>query len=177
MAFAKTTRHMFVIAFVGLAIARLVIDCQSEAIAAASDDLHFSVSAFDRTLGNPEAHITLIEYGAPSCPVCARFNEDVFPLIKEKYIDTGKVRYVFRVFPLRVEDGEVEKLARCMPKNKYFGFMDILFRNQVKWDPEFNVNDPRPVLLTLAESLGLPDSEGANCIDDTSLDKTINAIA
>jgi protein-disulfide isomerase len=133
-----------------------------------------SVTAFDRTLGNAGAPVTLIEYGAPSCPVCAHFNANVFPLIKQKYVDTGKVRYVFRVFPLRAEDGEAEKLARCVPKSRYFQFMDLLFGNQSKWDPEFAVSDSRTALLNLAESIGIAHTRAIACIDDAALDTTIN---
>jgi len=136
-----------------------------------------AITLNDQTLGSPEAPVTLIEYGAPSCPVCARFNADVFPRIKRKYIDTGKVRYIFRLFPLRAEDTEAERLARCMPGNKYFQFMDMLFETQNKWDPEFDAVDPRQALLTLAETTGLPQAKAAECIGDASLDPVISKIA
>ena len=61
----------------------------------------YTLQPTDRTLGNPKSKVVLIEYGAPSCPVCAAFNVTGFPQIKAKYIDTGKINYVFRVFPLR----------------------------------------------------------------------------
>lgn len=136
-----------------------------------------AVTHFDRTLGDQKAPVTLIEYGSPSCPVCARFNADVFPQIKQKYIDTGKVRYVFRVFPLRAEDGDAEKLARCMPDNKYFLFMDVLFRNQANWDPEYRVPDAGGALVSLAAETGLTADEAVKCINDSSQDATINEVA
>ena len=65
----------------------------------------------DRTLGNPKAPVTVIEYLAPTCPHCARFAASVFPEIKKNYIDTGKVLYVIRIFPLLPADGGVAGLA------------------------------------------------------------------
>ena len=85
----------------------------------------------------PRPVLVLIEYAAPICPHCARFNEGVSAKIKKTYIDTGKIYYVFRVFPLSPYDGQAEKLARCMPADKYFSFIDLLFRSQPKWDPEY----------------------------------------
>ena len=124
---------------------------RSEAATAPS----FSVLPSDMTLGSPKAPVTLIEYGAPSCPVCAAFNSDSFALLKQQYIDTGKVFYVFRVFPLRPDDGVAEKLARCLPKDKYFAFIDLLFRNQPKWDVEFGVIDVHGGLVQLARIAGM----------------------
>ena len=69
----------------------------------------------DRTMGNPNAKVVLIEYGAPSCPVCANFNAQTFPELKAKYIDTGKIFYVFRVFPLRPTTARPRKSpAACL---------------------------------------------------------------
>ena len=101
---------------------------------AAAKNVGFTVLPSDRTMGNPKAPVTVIEYGAPTCPICAHFDANEFPQLKKKYIDTGKVFYVFRVFPLRPMDGDVEKMARCLPEDKYFAFIDLLFRNQPKWD-------------------------------------------
>jgi protein-disulfide isomerase len=135
----------------------------------------FEVSASDEVMGNSNAPVTLIQYASPSCPVCAHFHADVFPAIKRKYIDSGKVRLVFRLFALRAQDGDAEKLARCAPD--YFGFMDVLFRNQDKWDPEFGIADSRPPLLALAASSGLTADRANTCINDKSLDTRINAVA
>ena len=103
----------------------------------------YTITPHDMTLGDPKAKVVLIEYAAPVCPHCAHFNEVTFPQLKQNYIDTGKVFYVFRVLPIRPEDGAAEKLARCQPRGKYFAFIDMLFRNQPKWDSEFGVTDVR----------------------------------
>jgi len=69
------------------------------------------ITSHDMTMGNPNAKVVFIEYAAPMCPHCAHFNNDILPEIKKTYIDTGKVFYVFRVFPIGAPDGVAEKLA------------------------------------------------------------------
>ena len=121
----------------------------------------------DRSLGNPNAPIQFVEYAAPSCPHCARFNAEVFPYLKRNYIDKGKVFYVFRVFPLGPQDIAAESLARCMPKENYFPFIDLLFRKQEVWDPEFQVTDVQGGLVQVANSAGMTEAKAKSCIADT----------
>src|SRR5665213_2186956 len=83
-------------------------------------------------MGDPRAKVTVVEYASASCPHCARFNNDVFPAFKAKYIDTGKVRYVLREFltePVQVAAAGF-LLARCAGKGKYFGALDDFFHGQ-----------------------------------------------
>ncbi len=128
-------------------------------------------------LGNPSAKVTLIEYAAPRCPHCARFDMNVFPQVKSAYIDTGKVFYVFRVFPLSEDDGNAEKLASCLPKDQYFPFMDMLFRNQPKWDDEYGVMDVKGGLVQMARTAGMNEAQARACMADKKLDATINRTA
>ena len=88
---------------------------------------------YEFTLGSPTAPIKMIEYAAPMCPICAAFDMNEFPKLKAEYIDTGKVFYTFRVFPIGNPDFGAEGIARCMPKSQYFPFIDFLYRNQDKW--------------------------------------------
>ncbi|HEX4271730.1 MAG TPA: thioredoxin domain-containing protein [Rhizomicrobium sp.] len=144
----------------------------------------FEILPTDRTLGNRNAKVVLIEYAAPVCPHCARFNANVIPTVRKNYVDTGKVLYVFRVYPLAPADGVAEKLARCLPQDKYFSFIDLLFRNQEKWDPEYaQVNAAlqtpegvRAGLLELARSEGMSDSQFDSCIASTAEDDRINKV-
>ena len=128
-------------------------------------------------LGRPDAKITLIEYAAPRCPHCARFDMNVFPQLKSAYIDSGKLRYVFRVFPLSEDDGNAEKLADCLPKDKYFAFMDMLFRNQPKWDDEYGVMDVKGGLARMAKSVGMSEAAAQACMADQKADIDINRVA
>jgi hypothetical protein len=126
----------------------------------------YEISPSDRVLGNRQSKVVLIEYAAPTCPVCAAFNAQSFPQLKANYIDTGKVFYVFRVFPLRADDGSAEKIARCLPEDKYFGFIDLLFKNQPKWDWEFGVS-PQGVhdgLVLLGRIAGMSREQVDQCM-------------
>jgi len=136
-----------------------------------------TITAHDMTMGNPKAKVVFIEYAAPMCPHCAHFNNDIMPEIKKSYIDTGKVFYVFRVYPIGAPDGVAEKLARCMAKAKYFPFMDQLFRSQQEWDPEFGVQDVRGALLRQARIAGMSEGQFDTCVADTKEDAVINQVA
>jgi protein-disulfide isomerase len=134
----------------------------------------------DRGLGNRNAKVVLIEYGAPSCPVCANFNANTFPQVKAKYIDSGKVYYVFRVFPLRSDDGMAEKIARCLPEDKYLAFIDLLFKNQPKWDVEFGVQSPEGVhagLVQVGRIAGMSAEQVDQCMANKAEDDRINKVA
>jgi len=145
--------------------------------AAAATKAGAAVTAHDMTLGNPKAKVVMIEYAAPICPHCAHFNATVIPLLKQNYINTGKMLYVFRVFPLHPADGVAEKLARCMGRDKYFPFMDQLFANQKDWDPEYGVQDIRGAMLAQAARQGMSEAQFTACINDSKPDAAINKVA
>ena len=139
----------------------------------------FEIVPSDRVLGNRKSKVVLIEYAAPTCPVCANFNANTFPQLKAQYIDTGKILYVFRVFPLRADDGLAEKIARCLPEDKYFAFIDLLFKNQPKWDWEFGVT-PQGVhdgLIQLGRIAGMSQEQVDRCMDNKAEDARINKVS
>ena len=136
-----------------------------------------TITEHDMTLGNKNAKVVLIEYAAPMCPHCAHFNEETFPQLKQTFIDTGKVFYVFRVMPIGPADGPAEKLARCQPKAKYFAFMDMLFRSQKKWDPEYGVTDVRGALLAVSKDFGMSEDAFNKCVADPKADDVINQVS
>jgi protein-disulfide isomerase len=142
---------------------------------AALAKMDFEIKPADRTLGNPKAKVTLIEYAAFTCPHCAAINEEVFPLLKKHYIDTGKVFYVFRLFARGPQDGLAEKMARCAPREKYFAMADAIFRSQEKWDYEFGVQDGRAQLVKLGTQMSLKPDQINKCMDSTADDARINA--
>src|ERR1700761_2807887 len=102
----------------------------------------------DMTMGPAKAPVTVIEYASVTCPHCAAFNADVFPSFKAKYIDTGKVHYVFRETPIH---GAIDVtgflLARCAGPDKYFKVIDAIMRDQ-----EHVFASTREAYLTIAES-------------------------
>jgi protein-disulfide isomerase len=133
----------------------------------------------DRTMGNPKAPITMLEYAAPTCPHCARFAMTVMPRIKQEYIDTGKVFYIFRTFPLSATDGAVEGIARvCLPADKYFQFLDLMFRNQPKWDPDgYQIPDVGGAVKQMARIMGVTPEQADRCMTDTKEQQRINEVS
>jgi protein-disulfide isomerase len=84
-------------------------------------------------LGNPNAPVTIIEYASLTCPHCAHFQKEVLPKLKERYIAPGKVRLVYRDFPLDQRALAASVLAHCAGPDRYFGFLDVLFQTQESW--------------------------------------------
>ncbi len=87
----------------------------------------------DRTLGNPNARVTVIEYGSWTCPHCRAFREQTWPTFKKEYVDTGKVHYILREFPIGRSSGNAALITRCAPKKDYFKLYDLYLTNQEKW--------------------------------------------
>lgn len=137
------------------------------------------LSPDDRTIGNPKAPITMLEYAAPTCPHCARFATTVMPRIRQEYIDTGKVFYVFRTFPLSATDGAVEGIARlCLPADKYFQFLDLMFRNQPKWDPDgYQISDVGGAVKQMARLMGVTPEQADRCMTDPKEQQRINQVS
>ena len=136
-----------------------------------------TLSPSDHTLGKKNAPVLMVEYAAPTCPHCAHFNETLYPQLKSNYIDTGKVFYVFRVFPLSSVDVAAESMARCLPANNYFQFIDLLFRNQPKWDPDgYQIPDVRAALVQMGRIAGMSGEQANKCIDDQAAAKEITKV-
>jgi protein-disulfide isomerase len=87
----------------------------------------------DMALGSAKAPVTIVEYASMTCPHCAAFEQNVFPMLKSKYIDSGKVRFAFREFPLDIKALAASMLARCIAGDdagKFFDAVDQLFKAQ-----------------------------------------------
>jgi protein-disulfide isomerase len=144
----------------------------------ASTGQKITVFKDDHTLGNPKAPITLVEYAAPMCPHCARFALDEFPELKREYIDTGRVFYIYRVFPLGAPDGAIEGIGRCLPPERYFPYMEMMFREQPKWDPDgYQIPDVRAAIIQLAALEGLSPERANQCMTDPAQQERINQSA
>jgi protein-disulfide isomerase len=119
------------------------------------------------TLGNAKAPVTIYEFASMSCPHCAAFEQNVFPMIRSKYIDTGKVRYVFREFPLDIKAAAASMMARCIANGdaeKYFATIDTMFKQQ---DPL--MTDTQNTLRSIAKTAGLDDKAAEACTRDQAL--------
>jgi protein-disulfide isomerase len=139
-----------------------------------------AVTADDMSLGNPQAKVTVIEYASVACPVCADFNNTTFPDFKKKYIDTGKVHYIFREAltgnPALAGSGFL--LARCAGKDNYFKVTDAIFRAQDEiYQP--GSEDLKPgvahdVLSRIAQEVGMNDDQLNKCLTNTSAVNALN---
>lgn len=125
----------------------------------------------EMTLGDPKAPNTVIEYVSMTCPHCARFHNDVFPAFKEKYIDTGKVNFVLREFPLDPLATSAIMLARCQPKERYFPMVDLLFDQQTSWA---FVQDPKTALINLVKQAGITEEQFTACLTNQSVLDGVN---
>jgi protein-disulfide isomerase len=127
----------------------------------------------DMTLGDPNAKVKMVEYASVTCSHCARFNNEVFPAFKAKYIDTGKVHYTFRELltaPEQVASAGF-LVARCAGKDKYFGVVDAIFQNQ----QDIVVGgDPRGSLLRVAQSAGMTEAQFNSCVEDSAALEALN---
>ncbi|MGF1641181.1 MAG: DsbA family protein [Rhodospirillales bacterium] len=120
----------------------------------------------ERSLGDPAAPVTLVEYSSLTCPHCATFHTETLPKIKEAYIDTGLVRLVYQDYPLDAVAMAAALVARCVDPSRYFGFLDVLYRDQAKWS---TVGRPLDNLKQLGRLAGLSDAAFAACLDDATL--------
>ncbi len=125
------------------------------------------------SLGNPAAKVTVIEYASASCPHCARFNNEVFPAFKAKYIDTGKIHYIFREFltpPVQFAAAGF-LTARCAGKDKYFSVLDAIYHDQAAI---YQSGDLRGGLLHIAQSAGMTEQQFNDCISNPDSLKALN---
>jgi protein-disulfide isomerase len=127
----------------------------------------------DMELGKVDAPVTIIEYSSLSCPHCAAFHKDVFPALKSEYIDTGKVHFVMREFPLNESALGGAVIARCLEPSRYFAVTSMLFSKQEDW--AFKQDSLAP-LKALAKQAGMTDGEFDKCINDESLQQKILAV-
>ncbi|MCE3256245.1 MAG: Protein-disulfide isomerase [Nitrobacter vulgaris] len=153
-------------AFVGLSPLRLIGEAMAQS--ATATDVAKPVSLPDMALGPKDAAVTITEYASMTCPHCARFAEDVFSKIKTDYIDTNKVRYVFREFPLDIKAAAGAMLARCIAKDdagKYFAVIDTLFKSQDTWTGSNTTES----LKLIGKQTGLTGDEVESCLKDQAL--------
>jgi protein-disulfide isomerase len=120
----------------------------------------------EHALGDPNAPVTIIEYASLTCPHCAHFHNDVLPDLKERYIETGKVRLVFRDFPLDERALMAAALAHCAGPDRYFGFLAVLFQTQSGWA---RADDYLGALKKLGKLGGMGDEQMDACLADQEL--------
>lgn len=123
----------------------------------------------DRVLGKADAPVVMVEYASATCPHCAEFHTKVLPLLKAEYIDSGKLRFIFREFPLDRAALAASMLARCVPDDKYFATIDLMFRRQPIWMK----GDRAAELLKITQMAGMDKAGFDACLARTELAKAI----
>lgn len=129
----------------------------------------------DLAIGKADAPVTIVEYASMTCGHCANFHNNVYPELKTKYIDTGKVRLIFREFPLDNLAAAASMLARCSGNDEASTAMiSALFKTQEKW--AFVRGNPVPELFKLAQQAGFTQERFDTCLkDNATLDQIISA--
>lgn len=128
----------------------------------------------EKALGSATAPVTVIEYASMTCSHCAAFHTTTFPELKKKYIDTGKVRFIFREFPFEPVATAGFMLARCMPEDKYFPMVSTLFETQKSWAYS---TDPAAGLLAVAKQAGMSQADFEKCLTDQQLGEKVQESA
>jgi protein-disulfide isomerase len=128
----------------------------------------------DHVLGSKEAPITMIEYASLTCPHCAHFHNDILPQIKTAYIDTGKVKLVFRSYPLDQAALKAAELAECVSPVTYFPMVSLLFKEQGDWA---HGDKPVDALAKIAAGAGIDQAKFQSCLDDKAISDRIIARA
>jgi protein-disulfide isomerase len=125
----------------------------------------------DRILGAAAAPITIIEYSSLTCPHCAALHQEALPEIKKTWIAEGKARLVFRHFPLDAVALRAAAIANCIEGERYFGFLDLLFKSQKRWAKS---NDPLKALSQMARLAGMSREKFESCAaDEAEMDRIL----
>lgn len=120
----------------------------------------------DRTLGDPDAPVTVIEYASLTCPYCRRFHADVFPRFKRNFIDTGKVHFIYREFPIGRTAGTAAVAARCVPEEHYFAANWKFLATQRQWVSQ----EVRPdAIHKIVQEFGLDRAQFDSCLENQTI--------
>src|SRR5207247_9814995 len=119
----------------------------------------------DEIQGQADAPVTIVEYASMTCPHCSHFHETTYPELKKKYIDTGKVRFIFREFPLDPLAAAASMLARCAGKDKFFPLIEAFFAQQKDWV----VQKPLPPMFAIAKQAGFTQQSFDQCLANQQL--------
>lgn len=133
-------------------------------------EFDLATATADRVLGNPQAKVTVIEYASLTCPHCAHFHAEILPDIKARYIDTGKVKIIFRDFPLDKVALDAAMLARCAPPDRFFATLQVLFATQTKW---ISADDTTAALVQAVGDLGMKADDAKACLANDQLKEAV----
>lgn len=136
----------------------------AQSAGAAVDGVLASVSPMgDIVVGNADAPVALVQYASASCAFSAKFQRELFPEINRDYIQTGKLKIVFRELPQNNRITAVTLLARCLPRERFFDAYNALFQTQDRW---VDVQDPGPAITRIMVGFGMSKETFEKCLAD-----------
>ena len=151
---------------IGTARAGAIAFALAATSAPAQEAIDATAALQERSIGSPDAPVTVVEYFSYTCPFCANFHNDVYGELKEKYVDTGKVRFVYREFPRDGVDLRAGMMARCADPRRYAGLVQVLFKNQPNWTRS---SDPVAELAKIGRLAGIDDALFQSCLASEEL--------
>lgn len=141
--------------------------------AATSEELLKPGALPEKSFGSAEAPVTVIEYASLTCPHCRNFHINTWPAIKEKYVDTGKVRFIMREFPFDPRSSGGFMLARCAGEDKWYPVVDLLYRSQESWA---RVPDGVAALKSLMGMTGMSGEQVEACLGDQAMLEKVTTV-
>ena len=178
--FAPTRRALFAGLAVALAMLPVAASAEGEGSNAKTGpdgdiaELMKAGDLPDFSAGAADAKVTIIEYASMTCPHCAKFHKEVYPGLKSKYIDTGKVRFIFRDFPLNPRAFGGSMLARCIGGDKGLALLETLFDKQADW--AFVEANPKQALFDVVKQAGFTQESFEKCLTDQKLFENLTAM-
>ena len=139
----------------------------------AASDLAVQGPLGDVAMGPENAKVTIVEYASLTCSHCAAFHRDTYPELKKRYIDTGKVRFILREFPLDPLATAGFMLARCDGEGKFYPIVDMLFQQQRAWA---FTDKPLDALRQMMRQAGFSQEKFESCLKDQKLYESVNAV-
>jgi protein-disulfide isomerase len=164
-----TTRRRVLplLCFAAFALGTIALAMPARAQSALAAQVAKPVSLPDIAIGSAKATVTITEYASMSCPHCAAWGENVFPMLRSRYIDTGKVRFVFREFPLDIKAAGASMLARCIAKDDAEKYLAVIATMYQQLDPM--LARTKETLTLIGKLNGMSEQEVAACETDQSL--------
>ena len=156
----RITRREFVVSTGALLAAAALFNSAPLAFAQTQEELMRPGPLPDLVEGKADAPVTIVEYASMTCPHCANFHKTTYPALKTKYIDTGKVRFIFREFPLDALAAAGFMLARCAGNDKFMPVVETLFAKQRDW----MVEKPIEPLREIAKQFGFTQKTFDECL-------------
>lgn len=163
-----TSRRTLMLSAAAMAVAGFALPALAQENKVDLSDLMTPPAEGEMSMGQDTAKVTVIEYASASCRHCADFNNNEFGKLKTEYIDTGKVKFIFREFPHNDQAMAAFMVARCSPKEKYFPLMDIYFKTQQKWVP-----DAYNQLKDIAKQTGMTETDFEACLKNEKVAKGV----